>query len=135
MIPSNGNLQGFNGLRVLVTGGSGFIGRHVVSELTRAGAAVRVVDLKPHPDPSVTITQGDLASGEVLAAALDGGIDAVVHLAAVTSVLRSVQEPEQTFTTNVAATNALLGGARQAGARTLVFASTNAVTGPMEEPA
>jgi UDP-glucose 4-epimerase len=71
----------------------------------------------------------------VLAAALDGGIDAVVHLAAVTSVLKSVEQPEHTFQTNVAATHALLSAARDAGARTLVFASTNAVTGPMEEAA
>jgi UDP-glucose 4-epimerase len=135
MTASNGRAQGFEGLRVLVTGGSGFIGRHVVAELTAAGADVRVLDLKQHPDPSVALTQGDLASPEVLAAALAGGIDAVVHLAAVTSVLKSVEQPEQTFITNVAATHALLAAARDAGARTLVFASTNAVTGPMEEPA
>jgi UDP-glucose 4-epimerase len=127
--------DGLDGLRVLVTGGSGFIGRHVVAQLTQAGARVRVLDLKPHPDQTVPITQGDLASPEILATALADGIDAVVHLAAVTSVLKSVEQPEQTFITNVAATHALLGAARKAGAHTLVFASTNAVTGPMEEPA
>ena len=135
MTTSDAGAPAIEGLRVLVTGGSGFIGRHVVTELTTAGADVRVLDLKPHPDPAVAITQGDLADPEVLAEALTGGIDAVVHLAAVTSVLRSVQEPEQTFNTNVAATHALLSAARAAGAHTLVFASTNAVTGPMEEPA
>lgn len=135
MTASNGRAQSFEGLRVLVTGGSGFIGRHVVAELTAAGADVRVLDLKPHPDPSVRITQGDLATPEVLATALADGIDAVVHLAAVTSVLKSIEQPELTFATNVSATHALLGAARDAGARTLVFASTNAVTGPMEEPA
>ena len=124
-----------NGQRVLVTGGSGFIGRHVVAELTARGAQVSVLDLRPHPDPDVAITLGDLASPEVLATALADGIDAVVHLAAVTSVLKSVQEPEQTFITNVAATHALLSAAAKAGAHTLVFTSTNAVTGPMQEPA
>ena len=55
-----------NGRRVLVTGGSGFIGRHVVSELSADGAQVRVVDLQPHPDPAVDIVQGDIADPAVL---------------------------------------------------------------------
>jgi UDP-glucose 4-epimerase len=124
-----------SGRRVLVTGGSGFIGRHVVSELTQAGAHVRVVDLQPHPDPDVEIVQGDLAEPDVLDASLQGGFDSVVHLAAVTSVLRSLEHPELTYRTNVAATAALLEGARKAGVKQLAFASTNAVTGPMEAPA
>lgn len=124
-----------NGQRILVTGGSGFIGRHAVAELSRAGAHVRVVDLQPHPDPDVEIVLGDLADPTVLASALAGGVDAIVHLAAVTSVLRSLEHPELTYRTNVAATHGLLEGARSAGVRALVFASTNAVTGPMESPA
>jgi UDP-glucose 4-epimerase len=123
------------GRRILVTGGSGFIGRHAVAGLTRAGAHVRVVDLKPHPDPEVDIVVGDIADLDALEAAFAGGIDSVVHLAAVTSVLRSLEQPDLTFTTNVAATHALLEAARTAGATSLVFASTNAVTGPMDAPA
>lgn len=124
-----------DGRRVLVTGGSGFIGRHAVAGLARAGASVRVVDLKPHPDPSVETVVGDLADAEVLDAAFEGGIDSVVHLAAVTSVLRSVENPGGTFDTNVAGTHAVLEAARAAGVSSLAFASTNAVTGPMEAPA
>jgi UDP-glucose 4-epimerase len=123
-----------SGRRILVTGGSGFIGRHVVAELSAAGAHVRVVDLVSHPDPEVEIVQGDLAEADVVEASLRGGIDGVVHLAAVTSVLRSVEQPEITYRTNVAATQGLLEGARAAGATALVFASTNAVTGPMDAP-
>jgi UDP-glucose 4-epimerase len=123
------------GQRVLVTGGSGFIGRHVVSTLTAAGAHVRVVDLQAHPDPEVDIVRGDISDPEVIEAAFDGGFDGVVHLAAVTSVLRSVQRPELTYQTNVAGTHRVLEGARAAGVRALVFASTNAVTGPMLDPA
>ncbi|MHB8657529.1 MAG: NAD-dependent epimerase/dehydratase family protein [Solirubrobacteraceae bacterium] len=125
----------FEGRRVLVTGGSGFIGRHMVAGLQGAGAHVRVIDLKAHPDPDVDIVLGDLADAEVLSAALDGGFDAVVHLAAVTSVLRSVEQPELTYRTNVAATAGLLEGARRAGVEALAFASSNAVTGPMDGPA
>jgi UDP-glucose 4-epimerase len=130
--PRSGELAG---QRILVTGGSGFIGRHMVAELTAAGAHVRVVDLKPHPDAGVEIVVGDLADPDVLEASLAGGFEAVVHLAAVTSVLRSLEEPELTYRTNVGATASLLEGARPAGVRALAFASTNAVTGPMEQPA
>ena len=124
-----------DGRRVLVTGGSGFIGRHAVASLSAAGAHVRVVDLKPHPDPSVDIVVGDIADAEALNGAFAGGIDSVVHLAAVTSVLRSVENPGGTFDTNVLGTHVLLEAARRAGVGSLVFASTNAVTGPMEAPA
>jgi UDP-glucose 4-epimerase len=119
------------GQRILVTGGSGFIGRHVVAELTAGGADVRVVDLQPHPDPAVDIVIGDIADREVVEAALSG-VHAVVHLAAVTSVLRSLEQPQLTFRTNVAGTATLLEAARAAGVGRLVFASTNAVAGQMD---
>jgi UDP-glucose 4-epimerase len=128
-------VSGLAGRRVLVTGGSGFIGRHVVGDLRGAGSTVRVVDLKPHPDASVDLVQGDIADRDVLEAAFEGGFDGVVHLAAVTSVLRSMEHPELTFRTNVEGTHALLEAARAAGVKSLVFASTNAVTGPMDAPA
>jgi UDP-glucose 4-epimerase len=106
-----------------------------VAGLSHAGAQVRVVDLRPHPDPSADIVVGDIGDPEVLSEAFDGGVDSVVHLAAVTSVLRSVENPGGTFDTNVAGTHAVLEAARAAGVGSLVFASTNAVTGPMEAPA
>ena len=123
-----------NGRRVLVTGGSGFIGRHVVAQLTEAGARVRVIDLQPHPDPEVDIVVGDIAEPNAVARAFEGGMDSIVHLAAETRVLKSIQEPEKTFRTNVLGTNAVLEGGRAAGVTSLAFASTNAVTGPMTEP-
>jgi UDP-glucose 4-epimerase len=118
-----------------VTGGSGFIGRHAVASLSAAGARVRVLDGKPHPDPDVDVVIGDVGDPDVVDAAFAGGIDSIVHLAAVTSVLRSVENPEATFATNVSGTHRLLEAARVAGVSSLVFASTNAVTGPMEAPA
>jgi UDP-glucose 4-epimerase len=125
---------GLEGRRILVTGGSGFIGRHVVSELSADGAEVRVVDLQPHPNPDVDIVIGDIADPEVLSSAFGGGFESIVHLAAVTSVLRSLKQPELTFATNVVGTNALLAAGRAAGVTSLAFASTNAVTGPMKAP-
>jgi UDP-glucose 4-epimerase len=123
------------GRRLLVTGGSGFIGRFAVSELRAAGARVRVVDLKPHPDPEVEIVVGDLSEPAIVEASLEGGIDGIVHLAAVTSVLRSVEQPELTYHTNVEATASLLQAAASAGVKSLAFASTNAVVGMTDRPA
>jgi UDP-glucose 4-epimerase len=120
------------GHRILITGGSGFIGRHVAQDLLAAGARVRILDLQPHPDPEVDMVQGDLADPDVLETAMEGGVDAIVHLAAVTSVLRSLEHPELTYRTNVAATATLLEAGRAAGAKALAFASTNAVTGTMD---
>ncbi len=127
--------EALSGRRVLVTGGSGFIGRHVVADLRAAGATVRVIDLQPHADPSVDLVQGDIADVDALERAFEGGCDSVVHLAAVTSVLRSIEQPELTYRTNVEGTFRLLEAARNAGVTSLAFASTNAVTGPMEAPA
>ena len=123
-----------NGRRVLVTGGAGFIGRHVVAAMTAAGARVRVIDLQPHPDPAVDVVIGDIADPAALSRAFEGGMDSIVHLAAVTSVLKSIEEPERTFATNVIGTNAVLEAGKAAGVSSLSFASTNAVTGPMTEP-
>jgi UDP-glucose 4-epimerase len=106
----------------------------VVSELSADGARVRVVDLQPHPNSDVDVVLGDIADPEVLGRALDGGCDSIVHLAAVTSVLRSLEHPQLTYRTNVAGTAALLEAGRAAGVTSLAFTSTNAVTGPMEAP-
>jgi UDP-glucose 4-epimerase len=120
-----------SGRRVLVTGGSGFIGRHVVAALSLAGAQPRVVDLVAHPDPSVEIVRGDIAQRSVVDAAVEG-VSAIVHLAAVTSVLGSLRDPEGTYRTNVAGTHTVLEAAREAGVQSLAFASTNAVVGEIE---
>ena len=66
---------------------------------------------------------------------LDGGLDGIVHFAAVTSVLRSVEHPDLTFATNVTGTHLLLEAGRAAGVKALAFASSNAVAGPVDAPA
>jgi UDP-glucose 4-epimerase len=116
-------------LRILVTGGSGFIGRHVVARLRARGDEVSVVDLKPFPDSAVPCTVGDLRNRSVVEEAVAPGLDAVVHLAAITSVLQSVNEPDAVFHTNVVATGYLLEQCRRLGVGRFVFASTNAVAG------
>lgn len=113
--------------RILVTGASGFVGRHVVRALQAAGAQVSAVDRTEHP--GVPTVLGDLRDEGVRERAVVPGLDAVVHLAAITSVLGSVQAPEETTELNVVATAGLLELCRTRGVGAFVLASTNAVVG------
>jgi UDP-glucose 4-epimerase len=119
-----------NGQRVLVTGGHGFVGRAVVAEFLRRGADVTVVDRIPFPETErVTSVVGELTDEAVLDAAVTADLTGVVHLAAITSVLRSAEAPQQTFDVNVAVTQGLLERCRQHGVGRFLMASTNAVVG------
>jgi UDP-glucose 4-epimerase len=113
----------------LVTGASGFIGSALVAALRAEGAEVFAVDLQPFPDPAVPGVVGDLRDAAVVDAALASRPDSIFHLAARTSVLQSVKDPQGVYDVNVAVTQRLLEGAREVGARSFVFASTNAVAG------
>ncbi len=116
--------------RVVITGGAGFVGRATVAAFADRGDPVTVVDRNAHPDPVIHSVVGELADPAGLAEALEGGkVAGVVHLAAVTSVLRSVQHPAATYQTNVAVTQDLLERCRQAGIERFIMASTNAVAG------
>jgi UDP-glucose 4-epimerase len=118
-----------NPSRVLVTGGAGFIGRRVVRGLLDAGHTVTVVDRNPFPSERVTSVVGDLCDPAVAGDGLGQATDVVIHLAAVTSVLRSMEDPIGTYKLNVDATFNLLETAKNRGVRTFLLASTNAVTG------
>jgi UDP-glucose 4-epimerase len=114
--------------RVLVTGGSGFIGRRVVRALLADGADVTVADKRPFPGEVRTVL-GDLCDPSVVAEAVRPGTDVIIHLAAITRVLQSIEDPAGTYRLNVGATAALLEHARARGVSAFLFASTNAVTG------
>lgn len=117
------------GLSVLVTGASGFIGRHAVAQLRAAGHRVTAADVNEFPDPSVRTVTGDLRDPGVRERAVTADVDAVVHLAAATSVLGSIERPAEVHHTNVEVTAGLLELARTCGVGTFVLASTNAVVG------
>ena len=115
--------------RVLVTGGAGFIGRRVVSALLADGHEVTVADLRAFPDPDVRSITGDLCDAGVVERAVRPGTEVIIHLAAITSVLASINDPVSTHRLNVDATARLLELARERDVQAFLLASTNAVTG------
>jgi UDP-glucose 4-epimerase len=120
-------------MRVLVTGGSGFIGHHVVAALRADGHDVSVADRTDFGDPDVACVTGELEDPAVRDRALPAGTEAVVHLAAETSVLGSVERPAQVHRVNVDVTAALLDLCREREVEAFVLASTNAVVGVVDE--
>jgi len=135
---------------VLVTGGAGFIGSHIVEKLLSDGASVRVLDNfssgrpenlrfeKRNPaDPvsiqgQLEILEGDLRDAESIKAAVRG-IDLVFHLAAFVSVSQSMTDPQNCFDVNVGGTVTLLEAARQEGVRKVVLSSSTAVYGDTDK--
>src|SRR5215469_10133768 len=115
--------------QVLVTGGAGFIGRRVVRALLEADHKVTVIDRHAFPDDRVRSVVGDLCDPATIGQALSQNTDLVIHLAAITRVLLSKEDPVGTYKLNVEATYNLLEQSRQRGVSTFLLASTNAVTG------
>jgi UDP-glucose 4-epimerase len=123
-------------VQLLVTGGGGFIGSHLVERLVRDGHRVRVIDnfttghrrnLMPVID-EVDLVEGDLQSYERAHAAVRG-CEVVLHQAAMPSVPRSVQDPLTSNASNVIGTLNVLLAARDSGVRRVVFASSSSVYG------
>src|SRR5947199_2013597 len=115
-------------MRVLVTGGSGFIGSHVVDKLRARGHEPVIYDLRPSPwhrDPEhrVDTVLGSITDREALERALHS-CDAVAHLAAVADVNDVHASPEDAERVNARGTVAVLEAARRAGVKRIVYAST-----------
>ncbi len=118
---------------VVVTGGAGFIGGHLVLALLRHGHVVRVLDdlsggaREVVPD-GATLEVGSVTDPDALDTVM-AGADAVVHLAAVPSVPRSVADPDQSHRVNLTGTVEVLQAARRHGGLHTVLASSCAVYG------
>lgn len=111
-------------MTVLVTGGAGFIGSHVVDLLSAYGYTPRVFDLvRPSWNGDIDCILGDLLDRAALAKAMKG-CDTVVHLAAVADVNAVAADPARADLVNVRGTQFALETARLAGVRRFVFAST-----------
>ena len=113
----------------LVTGGAGFIGSNLVAKLLNQGHDVHVLDLHAAPKelthPKLNWFQGDLLDSTIVGSVLRG-VDAVVHLAAQTSVPVSVAHPEMTHEINVRGTEVLIRHCQHHNVRRLLMASSAA---------
>jgi len=127
--------------KILVTGGCGFIGSHIVDALLQEGYSVGILDnlstgglgnVKGHIDKgSVVLHSGDIRDFAFVAKSM-ANYDAVVHEAALVSVTRSVDDPIVTNEVNVSGTLNILWGATRAKVKRLIFASSSSVYGETE---
>ncbi len=123
-------------MRYLVTGGAGFIGSHMAEELVRRGHSVVVLDdlssgseaNLAHLAGKVELRKGSICDFESVVGACRGA-DYVIHLAARTSVPRSVLEPIETNRVNVSGTLNVLIAARDAQAKRVIFAASSSAYG------
>ena len=121
-------------MRLLVTGGAGYIGSVVAAQLLEAGHQVVVLDDLSTGHADAVPAGAVLVRGTIRDAAdvLAGGIDAVLHFAAKSLVGESVAQPGLYWSNNLGGTLALLEAMRVSGVRSIVFSSTAAVYGEPE---
>lgn len=124
-------------MRVLVTGGAGFIGSSIADALVDQGHTVRVLDdistgYLENVHPEADLIAGDVADEKVVRKCVEE-VEVVFHLAAHRAVLRSVEQPLATDTANVHGTLTVLKVAADAGVRRVVYASSSSVYGGAEQ--
>lgn len=127
-------------IRYLVTGGTGFIGSSIVSELLAQKHQVRILDnfstgrrrnILPL-EGDIEIVEGDIRSYHIVQDAVQN-VDYVIHQAALPSIPRSIADPLTSNEVNVHGTLNILRAARDAGVKRLVYASSSSVYGDHPE--
>jgi len=124
-------------MNILVTGGAGFIGSHVVEKLLKEECHVVVIDnlstgLKGHVPAGVKFIEMDICSEELLDVFAKECFDAVIHLAAQTMVPVSLNKPDYDCRVNLLGTVNILEACRKTGVKRVVFSSTAAVYGDVD---
>ena len=117
--------------RVLVTGGSGFIGSNVIEELMKSFKVVNL-DLKPSKNSEIEQMIGDIRDKELVEKAVEN-CDIIIHLAAQVSVPLSIDYPQKTFDINVQGTQNVIDAAHKFGIKRLIIASSAAVYGEVSD--
>ena len=119
--------------RVLVTGGSGFVGANLVTTLLDRGHPVRSFDRAPSPlaqHPQLEVLQGDITDAAVCAAAVDG-IDTIIHTAAIIDLMGGASVTDEyrqrSFSVNVGGTQNLVHAGQKAGVKRFVYTASNSV--------
>lgn len=119
--------------RVLVTGGSGFVGANLVAELLKQGHEVRSFDRAPSPlpeHPRLQVLEGDICDTDTVEAAV-AGIDTVFHTAAIIELMGGASVSDEyrhrSFAVNVEGTKNLVRAARAAGVKRFVYTASNSV--------
>lgn len=125
-------------MKLLVTGGAGYVGSVVASQLVAAGHETVVLDdlSRGHEDAvpeGALLARGSLLDRAFVRETVAGGFDGVLHFAALSLVAESVEEPERYYRNNVGGTLNLLEAMGEVGVPRLVFSSTAAVYGEPEE--
>lgn len=120
-------------MKVLITGGAGFIGSAIARRLLADGHAVRIFDNLETGSLANVPAEAEFVAGDVRAplavARAARGCDAIAHQAAMVSVVLSVDQPSRCYDVNVVGTRNVLEAARQAGCQRVVLASSAAVYG------
>ncbi|MFZ0680637.1 NAD-dependent epimerase/dehydratase family protein [Candidatus Binatus sp.] len=121
------------GRLVLVTGGAGFIGSHLVDALAGAGLRVRVIDnfatsTRQYLNRAVELVEGDIRDASSIGDAFEG-VDTVFHVAALPRIPLSIAKPVETHMTNVVGTLNVLIAARDRKVRRFVFSGSSSVYG------
>ena len=130
----------FNETGVLVTGGAGFIGSHLVDALLGRGARVRVLDdfatgrreNLDHCLAEIELVEGDIRKLDTCRESC-GGMDLVFHQAALGSVPRSIEDPVTSLEVNVMGTANVFDAARTTGVKRVVYASSSSVYGSSDK--
>ncbi|WP_198967022.1 NAD-dependent epimerase/dehydratase family protein [Mycobacterium shottsii] len=119
--------------RVLVTGGSGFVGSNLVTTLLDRGHHVRSFDRAPSPlppHPQLEVLQGDITDAATCATAVDG-VDTIFHTAAIIELMGGASVTDEyrkrSFSVNVGGTENLVREGQQAGVKRFVYTSSNSV--------